>query len=108
MLSEEWPAVKRRLVAQLPVECRWDDRRSRYVAISGSETLAVIDLEVRGDLATVVHTGTPVAWRGCGLAARLTRFMLEDIRAHGHRIRPLCSYTRAYLAEHPEFADLPA
>jgi RimJ/RimL family protein N-acetyltransferase len=106
MLCEEWPEAKRRLVAQLPLQWRWDGERSRYVASIAAETVAVVDVEVRDRLVVVLHTGVPESWRRCNLAGRLTEFVLQEIRAHGCRVRAQCSYTRAYLAEHPEFADL--
>ena len=33
---------------------------------------------------------------------------LADIRARGLKVRPLCSFVRHVIAQHPEFADLVA
>jgi predicted GNAT family acetyltransferase len=54
----------------------------------------------------VTHTGTTPSWRGCGVAARITQAALDDIRSRGLQVRAGCSYTRRYLAEHPEYADI--
>ena len=54
------------------------------------------------------HTGTEPRWRGRGLAAEITRQALDDVRAQGLTVQPVCSYTVAYFDEHPEVADLRA
>jgi predicted GNAT family acetyltransferase len=45
---------------------------------------------------------------GRGIAAELTRHALEDARAHGWKVRPLCSYAEVYMRRHPEYNDLRA
>jgi predicted GNAT family acetyltransferase len=46
------------------------------------------------------------ARRGRGLAAELVRAALDHARREGKRVIPSCSYVRAYLRRHPEYADL--
>ena len=46
--------------------------------------------------------------RGRGLAAEVVRGALDHARAEGKRVRPTCSYVRAFLRRHPEYADLEA
>lgn len=52
------------------------------------------------------HTEVDAAYAGQGLGAQLTRFALDDVRASGGRIVPLCPYVTAYLRKHPEYADI--
>jgi predicted GNAT family acetyltransferase len=40
------------------------------------------------------------------VGSRLVRGALDDVRAGGRRIRPLCPFVRAYVDRHPEYADL--
>ena len=54
----------------------------------------------------VLSTWTPPALRGGGVAARLTEAAVAFARREGLRIRPTCSYTRAYLQQHAELRDL--
>lgn len=54
----------------------------------------------------VISTFTPPALRGRGIAARLTETVIAFARQEGLRIRPTCSYTRAYLEDHPAEQDL--
>ena len=83
-----------------------DDTRSRYTGHLDGEQATVIDFVRRGDVLVFTHTGTQPRFRGRGLAGRTTRQALEDVRAAGLRVEPVCSFTVAYFAEHPEVADL--
>jgi uncharacterized protein len=57
-------------------------------------------------LMTIVHTGVPPALANRGIAAELTRTALEFARAQGWKVDPACSYARAYLHKHVEYADM--
>ncbi|HYI32056.1 MAG TPA: GNAT family N-acetyltransferase [Glaciibacter sp.] len=52
------------------------------------------------------HTEVDAAYAGRGLAARLTRFALDDVRANGGRIIPVCPYVTGYLRKHHEYDDI--
>lgn len=52
------------------------------------------------------HTYVPPELRGRNLAAILTKFALEDARAQGRKVAPLCSYVATYMQRNPEYADL--
>jgi len=79
----------------------------RFIArLDGEE--AFLAYECRGELLDVQHTFTPPALRGRSVAAALTRAALAYAAEHGLRIVPTCSYTRAYLARHPEVQALRA
>ena len=64
--------------------------------------------EYRGHGATRAFTHTEVAERfaGRGLATELIRAALDDVRAHGRTIIPICPFVKAFLAEHREYLDL--
>ena len=55
---------------------------------------------------TIKHTETPRALRGQGIGSRLVVDMLKQIRAQNLKVRPLCSFAAAAVAEHSEFQDL--
>ena len=63
---------------------------------------AEVVYERRGDVIDVQHTWTPPALRGRDIAARLTEAVFAYARAQGLRVVASCSYTRAYVAAHPE------
>jgi len=106
MLRQEWPAAKRRLLDAVPLALSRIDVDNRYVARFGDEHVAEIDYLPQGSLLFVTHTGTSPEWRHCGVAARITRHALDDMRSRGLGVRAGCSYTRSFLAGHPEYADL--
>lgn len=54
------------------------------------------------------HTLVPDAYRGLGIAAQLVQRGIDDARANGDKIVPICSYVVAQFRRHPEWADLRA
>jgi predicted GNAT family acetyltransferase len=54
----------------------------------------------------ITHTEVPSALRERGVGSRLVLAMLGDIRAERLKVRPLCSFARFVIAQHPEFGDL--
>lgn len=78
----------------------------RYEAWEGSEMVSQIDYFVDGDVLTITHTGTPPRHRNRGLASQLTEFALDDVRASGRTVLPLCPFTASYIADHPQYRDL--
>jgi predicted GNAT family acetyltransferase len=69
---------------------------------------AFVNYKIDGGRIALLHTETPVALRGRGIASRLVHDVLEDIRARGLKMVPRCAFVHAYLAKHPEFHDLVA
>jgi predicted GNAT family acetyltransferase len=55
---------------------------------------------------TITHVETPPALRGGGVAGRLMQGVLDQARAQGVTVTPQCSYARAYMTRHPQYADL--
>lgn len=54
----------------------------------------------------LTHTGVPRRLQGRGIAARLVQAALDHARAQRLKVRPACSYVRAYMRRHPETLDL--
>ncbi len=55
---------------------------------------------------SITHTGVALKLQGRGIAAALVRAALDHVAAAGWKVRPLCSYARAYMRRHPETAAL--
>lgn len=64
--------------------------------------------EVREDegVLALPHTEVDDAYEGRGLASRLVRGALDDIRAQGRLVHPFCPYVRRWIGSHPEYRDL--
>lgn len=43
---------------------------------------------------------------GLGIGGRLVREALDDVRAQGLQVLPICPFVQAWLARHPDYADL--
>jgi predicted GNAT family acetyltransferase len=54
----------------------------------------------------IYHTEVPRELRGRGIAAKLMRGVLADIRASNLKVVPRCSYVARFMREHSEFGDL--
>jgi uncharacterized protein len=60
----------------------------------------------RPGVIVLVHTEVAPVAKGRGLGSRLVTAALDDIRARGLRLVPICPFVRAYLGRHPEYGDL--
>ncbi|WCT72330.1 GNAT family N-acetyltransferase [Sphingomonas naphthae] len=79
----------------------------RYeLAVPGG--LAIAAYSPEGDVLAFTHTEVPEALEGQGIASRLVKGALADVRARGLKIRPACAFVAAYVERHPEVRDLVA
>jgi predicted GNAT family acetyltransferase len=54
----------------------------------------------------IEHTGVPAAIGGRGIAGELVKAALEFARSSGLKVVPACSYSAAYIQQHPQYRDL--
>lgn len=81
--------------------------RSRYEIEVDGGTAGFTAYRDRGEQQRVFyHTRIYDAFSGQGLASRLVREALNDVRETGRRIVPLCPYVKGFLDKHQEFADI--
>jgi len=64
------------------------------------------DRDERDGVLVLPHTVVEAKHRGHGLAGQLVRHALDDARARGLAVAPVCSYVATYIAEHPADLDL--
>lgn len=57
-------------------------------------------------LIIIDHTGVPDALRGRGVGQALALHAVEQARASGWKIMPLCPFFRAQAMRHPEWNDV--
>ena len=81
---------------------------NRYEARLGDRLAGFVDYRLGRARRLLVHTEVPPELGGRGIAAALARFALDDARASGVRVVVLCPYIAAWLARHPEYADVVA
>jgi predicted GNAT family acetyltransferase len=76
------------------------------LAIAGSDERAVAYYRIDGDKIILTHTAVPPAASGQGIGSRLARGVFDAIRRSGRKVVPRCSFMGAFVARHPEYADL--
>ncbi len=94
-------------MSQPPSPIRDNAALCRFEFEAGGVT-TFMNYRLAGNVMTLMHTETPVAARGRGLASRLVAGVLDEVRRRGLKIVPRCPFVSAYLAKHPEFRDLVA
>jgi predicted GNAT family acetyltransferase len=78
----------------------------RYEAVRDGQLVGLIRYRTEPGVVVLVHTEVDEAVEGTGVGSRLVRGALDDIRARGLRLVPVCPFVGAYLRRHPEYADL--
>ena len=88
-----------------------DDReRGRYRAMLGGRPIAFSEYETEPGRIVFTHTVVRPECEGRGIGSRLAKFAVEDVRARGLRIKPVCPFIRAHLrrrAEYDSIVDYP-
>ena len=82
--------------------------KGRYVAqLAGlSDEAEMTFSRANEKLIIVDHTGVPDSMSGQGIGKALAQFAIEDARARGHKIVPLCPFLKAQADRHPEWSDV--
>lgn len=79
---------------------------SRYELRLGGELAAHAQYRLEGDCVCFTHTEVEPRHEGAGLASKLARHALDDVRSRGLRVRPQCSFFASYIERHPQYAQL--
>jgi hypothetical protein len=82
--------------------------QNRYEIRDGDRLLGIADYERRGDQVRFTHTEVDPSAGESGLGSTLVRAALDDVRAKGGSVVPLCSFVRHWIEKHPDYADLVA
>ncbi len=90
---------------EIAVERRADERR--YVLVVGGEAAGELVYRDRGDgVVAFLHTEIDPVKRRRGLGSALVRGALDDARARGLRVVPVCPFVDAFVRTCPEYGDL--
>ena len=86
---------------------RDDVENHRYVAELDDEVAAFAVYHLRkGQRYFFVHTVVEPPFEGRSIGSKLVRYALDDVRAKGAKIVPLCPFVAGWLERHPEYKDL--
>jgi len=81
---------------------------NRYELRVGDEVVGVAEyiLVPKRDRIVLTHTEVDPQRKGEGLGGAIAQGVLDDIRGRGLLVQPLCPFIAAYIARHPEYADI--
>ncbi|MBB1491832.1 MULTISPECIES: GNAT family N-acetyltransferase [unclassified Paracoccus (in: a-proteobacteria)] len=89
----------------LQIEREESDKGGRYVArLDGAE--AEMTWTASDSIDIIDHTFVPPELRGQSVGQALVARAVEDARANGRRLLPLCSFAAAQFRRHPEWHDI--
>jgi len=82
-----------------------NEKARRFEALVNGET-AFLRFHMDVETMHLLYVEVPIAARGHGVAAEMTKHVLDYARKHGFKVVPVCSYIKAYLQRHPEYEPL--
>ena len=83
-----------------------DNAERRRFELDVDGQVAFSNYSRSGNVLTILHTEVPEALNGRGIGSALVRGELDTARAQGWKVVARCPFVAAYLARHPEYADL--
>ena len=93
---------------ELPeIQLQDNGSKGRYYLRSPAGDMAEMTFTKIGESQIIIdHTEVPDAFRGQGAGLALVTRAVEDARAQGKTIIPLCPFAAAQFRRHPEWADV--
>ncbi|MEV6330085.1 GNAT family N-acetyltransferase [Streptomyces sp. NPDC051909] len=85
---------------------RLNEPRHRYEILVDEQRAGLTAFRDRDAQRVFFHTEVDEAYAGQGLASILVEQALNDVRATGKRIVPVCPYVAKFLKKHEEYADI--
>jgi len=82
-----------------------DTDEDRFAVHADGHT-AALEYQRFPDKVVFTHTEVPRALEGKGVGNVLAKTGLEWARSEGLRVIPICPFVAAYIARHPDYADL--
>jgi predicted GNAT family acetyltransferase len=80
--------------------------RQRFEIRLDGQLAGFADYRPRDGVLAFTHTEVDPGHRGKGVGGALIGAALEQVKADGGKIMPLCSFVADYVSHHPQYADL--
>ena len=78
----------------------------RFELHVGGALAGFTDYHSQPGLVTLMHTEIDPAFEGQGLGSRFVAAVLDEIRAGGSRVLPVCPFVRAFFERRPDYRNL--
>jgi predicted GNAT family acetyltransferase len=80
--------------------------RSRYEIVIDGQVAGVADYRETGTAVVFPHRESAASMRGRGVAGKLIRAALDDVRVMKRTVVPRCWFVAQFIDDHPEYRDL--
>ncbi len=80
--------------------------RHRYDAVVDGRLAGFAAYQLRPGHVVFTHTEVEPEFEGGGVGSALARAALDDVRARGQQVVPLCRFIAGYIDRHPDYQDL--
>jgi len=87
-----------------PFSVTLDESATVYVATKDGVEFGGVLFDEKNDRVLLLATSILPEYRGMGLAAALTRRVLDRLHAEGKRVTVRCPVFRSFVQQHPEYA----
>lgn len=87
-------------------ELRKNEDKSQYQILEGDQVLGFAEYRPVADAVMLPHTEIAEGHEGEGLGSQLAKFALDDIKASGKHVIPMCPFISGYIRNHPEYLEL--
>lgn len=79
----------------------------RYEALDADGKRVGLVEYIRTDsMISFTHTEVNPAAEGQGIGGKLARYVLDQARADGLKVQPLCPFIKGWIARHKEYEDV--
>lgn len=81
---------------------------ARYELHADGALAGFVNYRLTGKAIALLHTEVDPELEERGLGSRMVRGVLDDARARGLAVRPVCPFVVTFIEHHHEYADLVA
>ncbi|MBY8871323.1 N-acetyltransferase [Micromonospora sp. PLK6-60] len=83
--------------------------RERFEARDEAGVVAgVLTYQLTGNVIVYTHTEVDPRFDGHGVGSALARAAMDDARAKGRTVVPICPFLREWLVKHPQYENIVA
>jgi predicted GNAT family acetyltransferase len=94
-------------MSEAEIRIEQNESKGRYFIEGPGGAVAEMTFSKTGKSMIIIdHTEVPDAFRGQGVGLKLVTRAVEDARAQGKKVIPLCPFANAQFRRHPEWADV--
>lgn len=90
----------------MTTEVRDNPAEGRFEIVVDGDVAGFTQYVRRDRTAVFTHTEVGDAYEGQGLASKLVKGALDEVRGWNEPVVPQCSYVAGWIDKHPEYKDL--